>query len=244
VRPEEYVGLLRSDGEALARAADGSLDRPVPSCPGWTVADLVTHTGQVHRARGIAVVRQADPTRRPAEDPTLPPRGALLSWYREGLAEMVEVLAAADPEQPAWSWAGDNRVGFWQRRMAHETAVHRWDAEAAVDAPFPIAPTAFAADGVAEVLDVHVASQVEDVPYDGPAGTVHVHATDADGEWIVQVAPGSYHVRQGHEHGDVALRGPASDLDLVLWKRLPPGTVEVYGDAGLLDAFLAWIDHD
>jgi uncharacterized protein (TIGR03083 family) len=242
VTPEELVGLLRADGEALARAAEGALDRDVPSCPGWTVTDLVAHTGQVHRDKA-KIVRRGGTERFARDEDPVPSAAALLDWYREGLADLADLLGSADPEQPAWSWAGDHRVAFWQRRMAHETAVHRWDAQLAIGSPWPIAPAEFAADGVAEVLDTHVPSQLEDGPYDGPAGSVHVHATDAAGEWLVRLAPPTLTVSGEHTGADVALRGNASDLDLVLWKRLPPDTVELFGQTTVLTGFLDWIDH-
>lgn len=240
--PDRYLAALRADGDALAYAAAGVLDRPVPCCPGWTGADLVGHVGEVHRRRG-AVVRAGGTERPQPVAIDLPPRQALLGWYLAGLHDLVAVLTAVDPQQPTWSFATDQRAAFWQRRMAHETAIHRWDAQAAAGAPQPIAPADFAADGVDEVLTVFAAGQVTDEPYDGPPGTIHVHATDADGEWVVELAPPALTIRAGHERADAALRGPASDLDLVLWKRLPPDTVERFGDPALIDGFLAWIDH-
>jgi uncharacterized protein (TIGR03083 family) len=242
VTPEEYVGLLRADGEALAVAAAGALERAVPSCPGWTVADLVAHTGAVHRDKA-AIVRHGGTERPPRDEMEAPGGAALLDWYREGLHDLVDLLGATDPEQPAWSWSGDTRVAFWQRRMAHETAIHRWDAQAAVRTPWPITPSAFAADGVAEVLDIWLEG-VDGAPYPGPDGTLHVHATDTAGEWLVTLAAGREpEVAAGHAKADAALRGPASDLDLVLWARVTSATVERFGDDRLLDAFLGWIDR-
>jgi uncharacterized protein (TIGR03083 family) len=242
VTPSDYVGLLREDGETLARTAADGLDRHVPSCPGWTVTDLVAHTGRVHRDK-IQIIRRGGTERFEREQVAVPSGAAIIDWYREGLSELADLLAASDPEQPAWSWAGDHRVRFWQRRMAHETAIHRWDAQLAVGAPAPIAPADFAADGVSEFLDAHLPSQLEDGPYDGPPGSVHAHATDADGEWLVRLVPPMLEMSREHAKADVAVRGPASDLDLVLWKRVPPETVEVLGDAATLRGFLDWIDN-
>ncbi len=240
--PQTYVRLLLSDGEALATAATSALEMNVPSCPGWTVADLVAHTGSVHRDK-MQIIRRGGTEWFARDEVAVPPADALLDWYREGLHELADLLAGTDPQQPAWNWLGDGRAGFWHRRMAHETAVHRWDAQLAVGAPQPIAPAAFAADGVAEIFDSHLPSQLEDGPYDGPAGTIHIHATDTDGEWVVTLAPPSLQVSRAHAKADIALRGGASDLDLVMWKRLPPDTVKVLGDAARLHALLGWIDH-
>jgi hypothetical protein len=49
----------------MATAAAGNLDTPVPSCPGWTVADLVAHTGAVHRIWAYHIrERRQEPTSR------------------------------------------------------------------------------------------------------------------------------------------------------------------------------------
>lgn len=237
-----YVAALRSDGEALAVAATGRLDVPVPSCPGWSMADLVVHTGKVHRDKA-QVVRRGGTERFTRADSPAPGPDDLLDWYREGLSDLADLLAAKDPEEPAWSWTGDHRVAFWQRRMAHETAVHRWDAQDAVGIADPIAPADLAADGVGEMLEVWAPAQLQDGPYDGPAGSLHVHATDAPGEWLVDLAPPALRVRHEHGKADAALRGAASDLDLVLWERLPADRVAVFGDAALLASFLQWIDR-
>jgi uncharacterized protein (TIGR03083 family) len=102
--PAEYVHALASDGEALAAAAEGNLDRQVPTCPAWTVADLVQHTGWVHRHKA-GVVRRGDG--RPAEiqywEQPAAPRDSLLEWFRGGLADLVDALSTADPEAPAFS---------------------------------------------------------------------------------------------------------------------------------------------
>lgn len=240
--PQDYVGLLQRDGEALAVAAEDGLDRPVPSCPGWTVADLVGHAGWVHRDKA-AIVRHGGTGRPPRVDPTLPPRSGLIAWYREGLRDLVDLLGGTDPDRSAWSWAGDERVAFWQRRMAHETAIHRWDAQAAVGTPEPIAPPDFAADGIAEVLE-HWLEGADGAPYPGPDGTLHLHTTDAEGEWLLTLARGQEPaVTTGHAKADAALRSRASDLDLLLWDRAPLAAVERFGNERLATAFLGWIDR-
>ena len=46
-------------------------------------------------------------------------------------AELGRILGDADPAASVWTWAPQKDVAFIVRRMALETAVHRWDAEAA-----------------------------------------------------------------------------------------------------------------
>lgn len=130
--PSAYLTALAAEGAALADAADGRLDRPVPTCPGWTVAELVAHLAGVHSwvgrviaAGGERVSRRETPT--PPED-----GGALLAWYRAGLADLLVALSV-DPETPVWTFSATapDTVGWWRRRQALETAVHRWDVQAA-----------------------------------------------------------------------------------------------------------------
>ncbi len=237
--PAGYVDALVVEGEALARAAEGDLSARVPSCPAWDAAALVAHTGGVHRHKQ-AVLQRGSLDAPPRDLPwTRAPAGAdaLLGWYREGLATLAETLAAADPATPVWSWTSDRTVGFWRRRMAQETLVHRWDAEAAVGDPARL-PGELAADGVDEWLRVWLADD-PDATYAGPAGTAHLHRTDGPGEWLVDLRAWPPAVTDGHAKADAAVRGSAEDLLLVLWGRRPLSTVEVLGDARVVAALLA-----
>jgi uncharacterized protein (TIGR03083 family) len=231
-----YADHLRADGEALARAAEGRLERQVPSCPEWTVADLVRHTGHVHRFWGeIAGQRLQAPAQ--FEGRPSPDDGGLLEWYREGLRETADVLGAADPSEAVWTWAPQKDVGFIQRRMAHETAVHRVDAELAAGTVEPV-DAELAVDGIDEFLDLFVAHPGMASRLAEGAESIHLHSTDAPGEWLVRVAGGALTVAREHGKGDAAVRAPASDLMLLLWRRRPPSELEVFGDATALDRFI------
>ena len=238
--PEEYVELLRFDGDVIARVAADGLDRDVPSCPGWTVADLLAHLGAIYQRRAAAV--RAGGTREPPRmEVEVPPREVLIGWYLQSLHDIADVLQHTDPDEPAWSWAGDHRAGFWQRRMAHETAIHRWDAQAALGAQSEIAPPPFAADGVSEVFEVRLLRQEQ--PYKGPAGSIILTARDTGDEWTLEVDPPEVRLGGGHGRAHAMVQGSASDLDLVLWKRLPANAVQVLGRPAVFDGFLGWIDH-
>jgi uncharacterized protein (TIGR03083 family) len=227
-----FIAALRSDGAALARAAEKGLDAAVPACPGWTVADLVRHTGQVHRMR-IDIVGD-----RLQERPGLrqaPPDAELLPWFSAGVAELAGLLEHADPATPVWTfYPPDRTVGFWIRRMAHETSVHRVDAEAAHGDAQPVAPAELAADGVAEALDVFLTRRLAGTDIGGSGETLHLHATDAPGEWLLRLHPDRVEVERGHARGDAAARGTASDLLLYLWGRVGAERLEVFGDAGVV----------
>lgn len=237
---EDYVAALRRDGERLAEVAAEGMDRPVPSCPGWSVADLVWHTGEVHdfwqRSASGELKEFADHT-----PPERPPAEQLLAWYRDGLDRLVELLGGIDPSTPALTWSHQRDVGFIQRRMAQETAVHRWDAELAAGDPRPIEP-ALAVDGVDEFLEHMLPGRPANL--EGPPQVVHLHATDADGEWVVRVGDGALHVDRAHAKGDAAARGTASDLLLLLWGRRRPADVEVHGDVAELERFVARTSAD
>jgi uncharacterized protein (TIGR03083 family) len=235
----DYVRHLRADGEALAAAARRNLEAAVPSCPGWTVGDLVFHTGAVHREKTLIVGRGLE---NPPEweSPEDPDDEHLVDWFDEGLEELARVLETSDPGQPAWNWSSRQPqiAAFWPRRMAHETSVHRWDAEAAVGTPNPI-DSDLAADGVDEFLFVHMPEEESRPPLDG---TVHLHRTDGPGEWFVHFDASGVNVTKEHKKGDVAVRGPASDLVLLLWRRIGPQDVEMLGDSGVAEKFLGWVD--
>jgi uncharacterized protein (TIGR03083 family) len=165
----------------------------------------------------------------------------MLDWYRNGVSDLAEVLRGADPSTKVWSWSPQKNVAFVQRRMAQETTVHRWDAQSATGSEKPIQPV-LAVDGIDEFFFIH--APVEKRPLEGLGETIHLHSTDAEGEWLVALTQTGIQVEHGHDKGDVAVRGPASDLLLMLWRRLAPSTLEVFGDDALLERFLGWMDLD
>ena len=241
----DYLAHLKRDGaavSALAREAD--LTTPVPSCPDWVLGDLVGHLGVVHRVQavraGAGSAERLDPER------PRPPASGLADWYDEGLANLVAVLERTDPAAPAWNWAPDEPkvAAFWHRRMAQETVVHRWDGEAAVGRPDPIDPT-LAADGVDEWLTAFLGADVADPKIAVPdrVGTLHLHCTDAAGEWWASLTGRNLEVRREHAKADVAARGPAADLLLVCWRRLSADALDTVGDRAVLDAWLSFPDN-
>jgi uncharacterized protein (TIGR03083 family) len=235
---DRYLSTLRHDGAAmLAALRVAGPDAPVPDCPGWTAGDLAWHvTGVWSRWATIVAERATGPSAGPAlaPRPTFPETVDLAEqWGRR----LHDELATAGPATPVWTWGSDQSTAFVARRMAQETAVHRLDAERAAGRTYEI-DAELAADGVDELLFELVPRVAEAAAAVG--GSVHLHCTDVAGEWlVVEDDAGHPVVSRQHAKGDAALRGPANDLLLVLWRRLPLDAVEVIGDRGVAERFVA-----
>ncbi len=229
----EYCDAVAGRSAALWVAAEGSLDAAVPSCPEWDVGALVRHVGLVHRWAGSMVSeRVQEPTRRSRSGAPGDPE--LGDWFRQGVEELLVALRDAGPDVGVWSWGPEQTSGFWARRMAHETAVHAYDAQLAAGTPEPV-PPGLAADGVDEFLENLAHSSRAGPASAGTGETIHLHATDVDGEWLIRRAPEGAVVTREHAKGDVAVRGPASDLLLCVVGRVEPEELELFGDAEILD---------
>lgn len=251
VSDDRRLDTLHTDLVRLAAIPDHQLAAPVPSCPGWTVADLLAHLGRVHH-RAVRILDGASFVPLDAWEPT-PEGEAAVAWSREVATELEAALRRVDPAAPADTWLGEAPASFWIRRMAQETSVHRWDADGAFGAPSPI-EAAIGADGVDEFLIAFLPRLPADLweaivaPDAGPlegaeaeTHTIHLHATDTEGEWMITVGPQGASVSIGHGKGDVAVRAGGAALDLLVWNRLTPDEdgIECFGDRGLLDRFLA-----
>jgi len=157
VEPDEHIAALDADGTLLAAAAElAGLDAPIPGCPLWKMRELLRHTGYVHRwAAGYVTHGYEEEVDRYSEDELLragPGDAELLGWFRDGHAGLVRSLRSADPGLSCWSFLdAPSPLAFWARRQAHETAIHRADAESAAGDVTPF-PAVFAADGIDELL--------------------------------------------------------------------------------------------
>ena len=210
MEPTAYLHAIRGDAAALADAGEAAgPEARVPSCPEWTVADLLGHIGTVHRWATANCDRPPDAeylrsTQAGIEIPDdLTARPA---WVRTGAEALLDALASHPADAPCWTWAPPHTVGFWQRRMAHETAMHRVDAQLAVGAAEPIEP-ALAADGIDEWLAIVGRRPWVEQQISGAGETIHLHCTDVEGEWLVRLAPAGLEVERVHAKGDVAARG-------------------------------------
>lgn len=232
--PEDLEAALEREADTLIITARDHMDAEVPTCPGWTVETLVNHLGRVHRWSRDAMQGQGEP---PVGFPGRPDE-VTEEWFRDGVRQLQTTFAEVGPDATAWTFLGPGTARFWMRRQALETAVHRWDVELATGEATPI-DAELAVVGVDEILDMHLPRRLAgDDPPPLPEQSLHLHATDnPHGEWIVRASEGELLVGHGHEKGDAAVRGPASDLLLWLWGRRSLDELEVLGAR---DAAEAW----
>jgi uncharacterized protein (TIGR03083 family) len=233
-----HLSALESDGHLLAgAAARRDLDAPVPTCPGWTTRDLLRHLGYVHRWAS-AHVAQASPVRLASlsEAEVLaqgPQDGALVQWFLDGHAELVTTLRTADPDVACWTFMGtESPLDFWSRRQAHETAIHRIDAER-VSGPAGSIAIAFAADGVDELIMSFTPREKTPMHSSTPR-SLGLHATDTGDRWRVVISEGCAATERGSSEAECVISGSAPDLYLLLWNRSDSGP-SIKGDRAVLD---------
>ncbi len=231
-----YAEFRTAEGARLneiAADAERSPDmwaRRVPSCGDWTLEALIEHCATVW-----TFVRSSITAGGRVEPSTIAkPPGSVSQWHTDAFDALTGLMTERPPDAEAWTWDPENQsMRFWWRRMAHESTMHRWDAEAALGiTPTPIAPR-LAVDGVDELFDVYVRLRQPD-SFAGTGETVHLHATDTDGEWVITRAPGGMQMERTHAKSDVAARGPAQDLLLFVWGRIGPEQLETFGSTDLL----------
>ncbi|WP_458116526.1 maleylpyruvate isomerase family mycothiol-dependent enzyme [Arthrobacter sp. D2-10] len=224
---KQYRGYLAKDFARmleLTRSAQdgGSLSAPVPSCPGWDVQELMRHTALLYLQKAEVIRTGVKPTGRWIPEPVLALDPA--AQLELGYGRLVEEFDSHQPSDPAESWMPDDQtVGFWIRRLTHETAVHRYDIETAVDDGRPI-EFELAVDGIDEVLTVmfqrgRSAAGSEPNP-DNVTGSVVIEGGGT--RWFVGLLPHDIEVaREAGDEPDATVSGDPSDVLLWLWGRGP-----------------------
>jgi len=208
----EFEGLA-ADVLRLLHHAD--LGRPVPSCPGWSIADLVGHLGETHRWAEHAV-RTGRPDV-PEVSPPLADRAALADWYRESADGLLRTLRAAGPDAACWSFGPrPHTARFWFRRQPHEAAIHRWDLAAALGVD-PGYPETLALDAVDEVVTLFFPRQVRLNRIPPLSASLGISADGHEPGWVLAGDGGGPLVGPS----DAEASGPAAALPLLLWGRLP-----------------------
>nr|WP_221218616.1 MULTISPECIES: maleylpyruvate isomerase family mycothiol-dependent enzyme [unclassified Mycolicibacterium] len=234
----------------LLRNADLSI--PVPTCPEWTLQQLMRHVGRGDRWCAQIVAEQSmdyiDP-RTVAGGKPPEGRDNEIDWLLAGPRQLVDAVAQTGPDTEVWTFLGPRPATWWIRRRLHEVLVHRADAAIALGVEFDVDP-ALAADAITEWLERVVIQADEEGPAGGdrPLGdeqSLHLHATETDlgeaGEWTLLGRPDG--IAMVHEHGKAtaALKGPARNLLMAVVRRGTAAAegLEVFGDAGVWDTWLA-----
>ncbi|WP_353944790.1 maleylpyruvate isomerase family mycothiol-dependent enzyme [Streptomyces sp. HUAS MG91] len=227
-----YLDCLAADFDRLrsvATAADPAA--VVPSCPGWTVTDLVRHVAQVYVDKTHAI--------REGTESEWPPKGTAdaepFALLDRAYADLSAELTTRDPKDPAGGWyAPDRTVGFWIRRMAQETVIHRIDAELAAGQRSAPVPEDLAIDGVDELLKVFAAYAVAEWPdyftdtlAGSPGRSVEIRALGTKAAaWRITTGPARFTVEDapGDTPADLTLSAPPTPLLRTLWNRPAPET--------------------
>jgi uncharacterized protein (TIGR03083 family) len=237
---EWFTDRVLDEIDRLAWIADGADPAaPVPTCPGWTMAKLIKHTGTIHRwATEVVATRASERVDGRSLDLGLPEKESdYAGWLTDGAAPLVSALRAAGPDTPMWGWGVAPTASWWARRMLHETTVHRADAELA-NGVTPEIDRVAAADGIDEFLaNLPGANRPKPHLAELPAGqSLHLHATDADGEWLIRLTGSGIETERGHAKATTAVRGPVMPLLLFTYGRIPADDerLTVFGDKGLL----------
>lgn len=248
--PAGWLSHLRQDTATLLEAAERAPAAPVPSCPDWDVTGLVRHTAVVHH--WVSTIVRSEAMVRPQTDfhweaPTEWPD--VREWYLEGARGVVAALEALDPDQMLWNWRDDAPAParFWHRRMAHETAIHRWDAQNAVGISGAFDPP-LAVDGIDEYLSF-VPRWLAECPAPALHGSITLEAVDIGASVAIDLAPDRIIARWGADQvvGEATatvsatVSAGAGDLELWLTNRRDarwPG-LRIEGDRAVVEAWAA-----
>lgn len=234
---DDAVAAIGAESRRLSDVvASADLDARVPTTPKWSVRDLAHHIGTVqwYWAENVRAKNPAE--RSGAALASLPPDDDLLAWLGWCTYALLSALREAGPESPSWAWWGDptpHTAGAVARHQAQEAAVHRWDAEGSVGTPAPL-PAGLATDGVPEFIEVMVGPDVVAL-----RGAVTLHAVDAGASW--KVGAGSADAGAAPARS-AELHATASDLVLMLYRRLAVPDTDVDGDPILVASLLSLAD--
>jgi uncharacterized protein (TIGR03083 family) len=220
------LSIIAAESDEFATAARGRLDRPVPTCPGWTLDDLVTHLATSYLDK-VACTRL---NARPDPSPVDPPAGDRVRWLLEVRDEMLDLFRERGPAAPSYTWEpSDQTVGFWARRMAVETSLHRVDAALAASRPYRLDPD-LAADGIDETLTVILGGDWSHRPQPAPDCSVRLQTPART--WSVSLREKEVEVVADPAAGtaDATVDGIAEDVLLWLWARPTRKSPRMSGD--------------
>ncbi|WP_434599630.1 maleylpyruvate isomerase family mycothiol-dependent enzyme [Streptomyces sp. A5-4] len=242
--------VVAETARLVALVQGANLATPVPSCPGWTLLDLVRHTGSVQRWFSVLLrQRVRTPPRSREVELRLPAHeDGYADWLTASSAEAAAAFAETDPGAPMWAWGADQHARFWMRRMLFETLVHRVDGQLALGHR-PVIDPGLAVDGIDEFLVnlPFAASFAPGIAYlRGDGETIRFRCTDRDGGWLVRLRSDDFVIERLTEAGagkdaavDAAVNGASADLLLLLYGRLDRAS-DAFETSGDDDLLLRW----
>lgn len=232
-----YVDALEEEAERLADIAASGLHTAVRTCPGWDLEALVVHLAGTYRRYAAQMV---------APDPLVqlelsPPEGlAPLNYLEASLIAVLDALRDRVSEDPCWNFIGeDETVGFVARRLAHETAIHRVDAELTRGLAHGI-DVELAADGLDERIDILLRHALTPVAPHSLGGTVCLICSDTPVAWMIDSNRGAVKFRFGRGPADAAVVGTASDIFCFSWNRPTVRPLQITGDKAVVEAWNAF----
>ena len=247
----EHLEPLRVECDRFAAAVDGASETAaVPACPDWDLLGLVVHLGRVQRS-WAGVIRRGEDVEPQHSDESINPGedDDLVAWFREGADELLAAVEEAPADRTAWTWwQAPRTAGAIARHQVQEAAVHRWDAETAAERSVTPLDADVAADALDEFLHITVVEMHRWVPWTRGAGVVELAPTDVSGtRWVALGGDGpapSSEPPGAPGSPTATVSGTASDLVLLLYRRIPLDTLTVTGDATLASAFVDWLVVD
>lgn len=230
----EHLRRLDEAGRRILRAAHwGDLASPAPTCPGWTVADVIRHLCEVH-SWATWILRGGE---RAAFQFTPPSDDVLLEAYDGELATLLETLKKVPDDLDVWHFLpAPSAKAFWARRQAHETTIHAVDTEIAVDCGLSEIDTALAVDGLNELLLDFAPRRIKGGVV-SELKSIMFAPIDANTSWTVDLSPDSaaLTLQNAPNVADLSVMATAEDLYRWAWHRATDHEVTLQGDTALAD---------
>jgi len=228
---DRFIEHVHDDASSISRVARSApLDTIVPTCPGWDLRELVIHTGAVHRHKVATLL--GDYGDKPAPRPDTPGDLAsdtdILDWFDESADLLLNAIATADLDEATWTWCPHEHLkAWWVRRMAHETVIHRTDAEIAVGIS-PVVDSWLAQDGIDEILDEFMIG--------GPSWAT---VAPSDGTATLRSGGRTWHLRTAAFSGISPFSGKSYEsVDTLVYDQTTDPMATVTTDAATLDLWL------
>jgi uncharacterized protein (TIGR03083 family) len=239
-----HIGAVREEGALMVAAvAQADPDGAVATCPDWTVRDLVRHIGGVHRWATGFVRGRTEPLHADLDEVvgTWPADAELATWLAHGCDDLVAALTEAPDALECWTFLpAPSPLAMWARRQAHETAIHRVDAQLAAGLPISPWVPPFAADGIDELLSLFVPRRSTALRADPPV-TLVVRCADVDASWLLRLdehgVTTTPSAGSDRDSANCTVTGRAGDLYRALWNRAGADDLTIVGERAVLGQF-------